>query len=280
MALKLTYFSDGKGRNELPRLIFAVGGVEYTDELIGYSQYLKMRDTGMLPWGQVPVLTMTTTEGKSGSKQEEEIFGQSCSIARYVAKVSNLYPTNDVDALRSDAVVDAWRDTLDLYYDCYFERKILGGRMQMVPRKPAERSVRLGALVDSELGEQFARFERVLEAGDGQVCVGEKNVEFPCWADLAIYDVVKTLEGPMTKEAFDKLMEDKTMLKSLVARIDPLETIQKHLKKYPYVDLSHMFARVPLWKRTIHRVLFPLVELVLSIKSRFSPRIEQGKKSN
>ena len=278
MALKLTYFSDGKGRNELPRLIFAVGGVEYTDELIGYSQYLKMRDTGVLPWGQVPVLTMTK-EGTAGKEKEEEIFGQSCSIARYVAKVSNLYPTNGVDALRSDAVVDAWRDTLDLYYDCYFERKILGGRMQMVPRQPAQRSIRLRALLDSELGEQFARFERVLADGGGQVSV-EKHAMFPCWADLAIYDAVKTMEGPLTKDAFDKLMEDKTMLKSLVGRIDPLEAIQKHLKKYPYVDLAYMFATVPLWKRLIHGALFPLVELVLSIKSRLSPRIEPGKKSD
>lgn len=72
MSLKLTYFDDNKGRNELTRLILAVGNVDYQDESIGFLQYQKLRDNGTLPWGQLPVLTI----------DGEEVHGQSCAIAR------------------------------------------------------------------------------------------------------------------------------------------------------------------------------------------------------
>lgn len=263
MSLKLTYFSDNKGRNELTRLIFAVGGVQYKDDVIGFSQYQTMRNAGLLPWGQLPVLTIV-----NDNTNREGVFGQSCSIARYAAKVSGLYPSNDLDALRSDEVVDSWRDTLDLYYDCYFHRKILGGRMQMVPRKPAERCVRLKVLLDTELGEQFNRFEKLLANNGGQVCT-EKDVIFPSWADLAIYDLVKSIEGPMTKGAFAEMMEDKPMLRKLVKRIEDLDSIKKHLNKYPYNDLTEHFTYVPCWRRIFDAIFFPFLELLLSIQSRF-----------
>jgi len=238
MSLKLTYFQDGKGRNELTRLIFAVGGVDYQDELIGPVQYQTLRDNGTLPWGQLPILTITKDDGR------EEVHGQSCAIARHAAKISGIYPSNETDALYSEAVVDSWRDTLDLYYDCFFERKVLGKRLQMVPRKKAERSPRFKMLLESELGIQFSRFEQLVAKNNGHVC--QKNVnDLPGWADLAIYDLVKTIEGVMTSDQFETLMSDKTMLTNLVENIESLPSIQEHLQKYPYKDLSEFFATVP-----------------------------------
>lgn len=78
----LVYFADGKGRNELTRLIFAVGHVEYEDQLIDATEYTKLRDEGKLPMGQLPVLRM----GDSASS----VLPQSCAIARFAAKFETL----------------------------------------------------------------------------------------------------------------------------------------------------------------------------------------------
>lgn len=262
MSLKLTYFDDQKGRNELVRLIFAVGEVEYHDDLVGFSRYQTMRDTGLLPWGQLPVLAI-----KSADKGKEEVFGQSCSIARYAAKVAKLYPQNDKDALRSDEVVDSWRDFLDLYYDCFFDRKILGGKLQMVPRKPAQRQLKFQDFANGEMKETFATYERILANNGGQVCVDDTTT-FPCWADLAIYDLVKTMEGPTTRAQFEALMLDKKELKKLVQKIECLPTIQKHLKTYPYKDVQWLFVSGSWWRQLLDSLLFPVLEIALSLKSR------------
>eukprot|EP00957_Ditylum_brightwellii_P021961 1656308-Ditylum_brightwellii.AAC.1 len=122
LKLKLTYFSDNKGRNELIRLIFAVGNVSYDDELVGGMEYMKLRDSNSLPWDQLPTLHITNGQdyGADGAAagNKYEVFGQSCSIARFAAKKAGLYPVHsDVEALRTDSIVDSWRDMLDLYYE-------------------------------------------------------------------------------------------------------------------------------------------------------------------
>ncbi|KAI9979775.1 hypothetical protein PInf_027881 [Phytophthora infestans] len=53
--LKLTYF-DGKGRAELPRLIFNYAGIAFTDDRITHSDFAALKPT--LPFGQVPVLEL------------------------------------------------------------------------------------------------------------------------------------------------------------------------------------------------------------------------------
>jgi glutathione S-transferase len=78
----LVYFADGKGRNELTRLIFAVGHIQYHDQLIDAAEYTQLRDAGKLPMGQLPVLRM----GDSPSS----VLPQSCAIARYAAKCEAL----------------------------------------------------------------------------------------------------------------------------------------------------------------------------------------------
>ena len=265
-AIKLTYFNDSKGRNELTRLIFAVGNVPYHDELIPAKEYRELRSQNAIPWGQLPTLTLRVTNNEG--KEEEEVHGQSCSIARYAAKLAKIYPEeSSMDALRTDAVVDSWRDLLDLFYDTVFKRSVIGGNLQMFPRLPSERAGRLQAFLETELRQTLERYERLLSKNTGgQVC-RESAIPFPSWADLAIFDVVKTMEGPLTTSQFQSVMEGKPTLTKLVDRIDSMEAIQQHLKKYPYKDLSFLFAVVPWWKRLLHAVLFPVLECFYGVKT-------------
>lgn len=60
-----------------------------------------MRDTGKLPFGQLPVLCVDDTE----------YLSQSAAITRYVGKLTGLYPTdNDILAAKIDAIVDSEND--------------------------------------------------------------------------------------------------------------------------------------------------------------------------
>jgi len=268
MSLKLTYFADNKGRNELTRLIFAVGGIAYKDDLVTYSQYTAMRDAELLPWGQLPTLTICSSKDSENKDDTAVVVGQSCSIARYAARRAGLYPKDDINALRSDEVIDSWRDYLDLFYDCYFERKVLGGRMMMVPRQPYDRALRFQILMNTELTLQLDRYETLLSKNDGQLCASSE-VPFPCWADLAIYDIVKTMEGVLSPTAFGELMETKPNMKKLVAKTEDLRPIQEHLKKHPYANNSSYFVPVSLLQRMLHAILFPIIEFALSFKSRY-----------
>mmetsp|Transcript_24114 Transcript_24114/g.48828 ORF Transcript_24114/g.48828 Transcript_24114/m.48828 type:complete len:281 (-) Transcript_24114:93-935(-) len=254
--LKVTYFNDNKGRNELIRLIFIVGKIPFEDELIGFKEYATMRSSKTLPYGQVPTLTIMDNEGN------EEVFGQSCSLARYAAKKAGLYPKDDIEALRTDGVVDSWRDTLDLFYGTVFDRKIVRGSLVMVPHPKSARYGKLVSFLSSELMEQFARYEKMLQSTGGQFCK-DGRVPFPSWADLAVYDLVKTMKGALAEEQFQRLMDGKGSLNRLVEKIDCLEEIKTHLTKNPYKDIRAYFEKVSPVAYPIELLLMPVMNFFI-----------------
>ncbi len=65
----LIYFDDGKGRAELPRLIFLINEIPFEDKRVSFSEYKKMVHEGLLPFDQLPVLKLNNT-----------IISQSCAI--------------------------------------------------------------------------------------------------------------------------------------------------------------------------------------------------------
>lgn len=230
-SIKLTYFNDAKGRNELIRLIFAVSHTPYEDELIDHTTYKELRDTNKLPFGQVPILTINSNQ----------IFGQSCSLARYAAKIGGLYPKDNLQALKADSLVDSWRDCLDLFYETVFGRVVVDGKLTMLPHPRSLRPGKRDAFVRSELALQFVRFnDMLLHDGETQFC----EEMFPCYADLAIYDLVKTMQCALDKEMFDDLVKDCGALMVLVKRVDDLKEIKEHLEKYPYKCFQHIYEPV------------------------------------
>lgn len=87
----LRYFDDGKGRAELPRLIFTYGDIPFENKTISFEEYKQMRFSGKLPFDQLPILELGDTT-----------ISQSCAIARYAAKEAGIYPLDRVQAASSD----------------------------------------------------------------------------------------------------------------------------------------------------------------------------------
>merc|ERR1712227_171242 len=94
--IKLTYF-NAKGRAETIRLILAQAGVEYEDNRIARDQWPTVKKE--TPMGQVPIL-----------EYDGDVFCQSTTIARFLARKYNLAGKNDIAAAEADQAVDALND--------------------------------------------------------------------------------------------------------------------------------------------------------------------------
>jgi len=263
-ALKLSYFNDAKGRNEFIRLLLTVSNIPYEDCLIG-AEFKELRDKGILPYGQLPVLTVSTGES-------ETTYGQSCAIARYVAKLGGLYPDSKPDeAFFTDGIVDSWRDMTDRFYETVFHYKVIGGMLQQAPYPRSARYGRLVSYLNYELSPMFERYEGFL-LPSGQLLTSS----FPCWADLAIFDLVKAMERSLTNDLFHQLMDGKPKLQKLVQRLEDMECIQEYYKKYPNKSVCHYWVKVTYWRRGLETFVYPVVNLVLGfiaiVQRKFMPR--------
>ena len=78
--VRLTYL-DAKASGEPIRLALFVAGIAFDDRRVTYSQIAALRDSGYLPFGQVPALEV-----------DGVVFAQSQAILRWVGWHSGLYP--------------------------------------------------------------------------------------------------------------------------------------------------------------------------------------------
>lgn len=100
--LKLYYF-DIKGKGEPIRLLAAYSGLELEDyRFEGRDHFMKLKEDGTLPFGQVPLLEV---DGK-------DKLPQSAAILRYLSRIAGLYPEDPIQAARVDAALDAETDAM------------------------------------------------------------------------------------------------------------------------------------------------------------------------
>lgn len=261
----LTYFNDNKGRNELTRLIFAIGKVAFINEEIGMAEYIRRRDAGQLPYGQIPTLQLPNGL----------VLGQSCAIARYAARLASLYPESPTDAAKADAVVDSWRDQLDLFYDVVFERTVIGGKLQMFPRPQYQRAKLIEIYLQVSFQPWLAQMDTQLASGF--VCSRQL-----CFADLAIFDLVRTIESISNPTAFKSLLDKHERVSEITKYVGNLPEVSEHLARHPYKDIYHFVARPSVLQCLSEACFLPSLKMFLGgwVKARgyfygaFKPRTE------
>lgn len=111
--LKLSYFDFG-GKAESIRTALSVMGVPFEDfRFKDRQEFLEMKQSGQLNFGQVPMLEVWTGDGK------KHVLNQSVAIMRFVGKLGakknggsgQLYPVDDlIMAARVDAIMDQEAD--------------------------------------------------------------------------------------------------------------------------------------------------------------------------
>ena len=125
-SLKVTYFNDARGRNELICLILTISCIPFEEDLIDLAEYTSRRNTSVLPFDQLPTITVENMSGIVST------YGQSTAITRYVAKLGGMYPSDYEAALLQDSIVDSWKDMLDRFYATFFFYGIVEGKLKMV----------------------------------------------------------------------------------------------------------------------------------------------------
>lgn len=103
--LELVYFAV-RARAEPIRMMLAYGKVSYKDTIATGQKWRDDRSAGRFPFGQLPVLFITGTDGK------QTAIAQTASIARYVAGLTGLIPTDPVRAAVVDSISEG---ALELY---------------------------------------------------------------------------------------------------------------------------------------------------------------------
>ncbi len=100
MKLKLIYPNIPFWRAEVSRLALFIGGIEFEDFRPSSEEIKKMKNDGILPFGQFPILQVN---GKT--------IAQTGAIARFCGKLSGLYPSgNQFNAAKVDEVIDLATD--------------------------------------------------------------------------------------------------------------------------------------------------------------------------
>eukprot|EP01100_Stratorugosa_tubuloviscum_P010004 TRINITY_DN423_c0_g1_i1.p1 TRINITY_DN423_c0_g1~~TRINITY_DN423_c0_g1_i1.p1 ORF type:complete len:219 (-),score=92.89 TRINITY_DN423_c0_g1_i1:116-772(-) len=110
---KLTYF-NGAGRADPIRLAFAIGNIPFEDERLNYGQFIERKENGCFRFGKLPQLSI----------DNNKIFTQAIAIVRFVGKLAGLYPTNIIDQLRIDEILDVIHEIVYNSTASYYEEDI------------------------------------------------------------------------------------------------------------------------------------------------------------
>lgn len=95
--LTLLYFPS-PGRGEAIRDALRIGKIAFEDRRIPFDEFKRMKAAGELPFGLLPVLIVDGPEKRT--------LTESNAILRYAGKLAGLYPTDGIEALRVDELLD------------------------------------------------------------------------------------------------------------------------------------------------------------------------------
>jgi glutathione S-transferase len=169
MALKLTYF-DFPARAYPIRTAFRLGGIDFVDEKITFPQLAESKGaagySAAYPLGSVPVLTLP----------DGRVITQSAAIARYAGKLSNIYPSDPLEALFVDEIVDTVADIIS--------------SIPQTSDQEAKKTLR-EAYANGKLKIFFGFLSSKLASSSGPYVRGDKLT----LADIYVYSIVKGFRG-------------------------------------------------------------------------------------
>ena len=96
---ELTYFDIDGGRAEPIRIAFHAAGIEFEDKRLSFPEFGEMRSSTR--FNALPVLEI-----------DDAAVTQSNALSRYVGKMANLYPEDDLQALYCDEALGVVEDAL------------------------------------------------------------------------------------------------------------------------------------------------------------------------
>ena len=176
------------------RLALHLGGVPFEDYRPSRDEWRALRDSGRLPFNQLPVLEVDGT-----------LIGQTGAIARFCGKLAGLYPTNDdLAAAKIDQVIDAATDVTIRISPTM--------RVKDLDEKLAMRA----ALAENEIPKWLGFIQKLLLQGSSQLYfVGDELTV----ADLAIWRLSEWLSGGILEGILTTVLDGFPALKAHAANV-------------------------------------------------------------
>jgi len=211
--IALHYFG-GRGIGEPVRLLLTVGGIEFHDYRYTVEEFADKSDLKeKLPFGQVPALEV-----------DGEFLAQADSIARLAARLAGLYPSDPVDAAKSDMIVAAQADIQSAIAKMSFDGVPGAPGTTMVPED--EKRARVEVWFESTLPVVLQRLEKL--ANDGFMVGSTMS-----WADICVFNRLNHLQdidAGILSDAYPKL-------RSVFDNVGAVPSIQAwiaaHTEDYP-----------------------------------------------
>jgi len=206
---KLTYY-DCRGAGESLRYILSYAKQQFEDVRIPLTEYPftdKVIEKYGLPWGVVPTLSI---EGK--------VFGECVPIARYLGKIYGFAGETELEQLKCDELVDAFKDYHKKWFPAY--EFVYGPNADKVKRDEATKVV-----LEKDTPIALTRFEKIIQANPAGYFVGNKLT----WADIYIAYNLTALEI----EFEVKLVNKFPGLQKLVEKVESAPGIKEWIAKRP-----------------------------------------------
>ncbi|XP_012264442.2 uncharacterized protein LOC105690872 [Athalia rosae] len=194
---KLTYF-DFTGLGEPIRYMLSYAGIKFEDFRITLEEWPKHKH--QMPMEQLPVLEI---DGKE--------YHQSMPLGRFLAKKSNVYSTDDLEALQIDAAVSCINDLRQALANYFWSDE-------------PERKEKLKAEAEKRLTFFLGKFESWLQSNGGHF-VGNKVT----WADINYVSLHDYFCAMLERD----IVEGYPNLKKLVNEINSIPNIKAYLEKRP-----------------------------------------------
>jgi glutathione S-transferase len=203
MGYKIIYF-QGRGRAEVMRLIFAVAGVDYTDERVDFGAGLAAVKP-LAPFGQLPLLEV---DGK--------MLCQSNACARYLARQFKLAGKTDLEQAQADMIVDCLEDALKPIFAFKFETKDEAKKAELKKK-----------FLEEQLSQHLTYLDNLLKKNHGgdKFIVGTELT----WADLALINYLSWID---IAEGSAQLANH-PKLKALRERVESLPKVAAWIAKRP-----------------------------------------------
>jgi len=200
--LAIEYFNT-QGRAEPARAALWIGKIAFEDIRLVGEDFAKNKSAGKYPHGQVPVLHVNG-----------QIVPQSQAIWRYTAKLANLYPTDAVEALWVDSIVDSVNEVADKINHTQSEKD---KQKYTMARK---------TIADHDLPALYKYLQEKTENSKSGYVVGNKLTI----ADVVIYYTVKDWIGGGQVENI------------------PTDLVKKYTKLGQYLDNLDNNDHIKTWK--------------------------------
>lgn len=199
-----------KGRAEFIRLALAYGDIKFEDERFSFEEFASKKPS--FPFGQVPVIEV-----------DGNTYPQSTAVARYVSKLSGLYPSDALEILQVESVMVSALELFPPMVDIVF--------LEKDEEEKKEKTVKY-------LGETIPHiFNAVEKMIVGKYVLGEKIT----LADICLFDlVVNNLSG---FEPYGFKASSWPKIEGIINAVKQEPKLSAYLAKESYTNLDHTELR-------------------------------------